>query len=61
MTMTNRTNGRIEPVMDMRRVDFDDYVKQLRGGMKEARDEIREGLKETYRRLDQVLAQDKAG
>jgi len=40
----------------VRRVDLDDHVKQLREGMKEMRDETREGLKETNKRLDQVLA-----
>jgi hypothetical protein len=40
----------------VRSVDLDDHVKQLRIGMKEMRDETREGLKETNKRLDQVLA-----
>jgi hypothetical protein len=40
----------------VRRIDLDDHVKQLREGMKEMRDETREGLKGTNTRLDQVLA-----
>lgn len=43
-------------------IDLDDHVRQLRVGMKEMGDETREGLKETNKRLDQVLvvlAQDK--
>lgn len=51
-------HDRVNRVRDeyVRRVDLDDHVKQLREGMKEMRDETREGLKETNKRLDQVLA-----
>ena len=40
----------------VRRVDLDGNVNQLRDGMKELKDESREGARETNKRLDQVLA-----
>ncbi|KAA9370912.1 hypothetical protein [Ochrobactrum quorumnocens] len=54
----DQLHERVNRVRDeyVRRVDLDDHVKQLRVGMKEMRDETREGLKETNKRLDQVLA-----
>ncbi|WP_313026620.1 hypothetical protein [Brucella sp.] len=54
----DQLHERVNRVRDeyVRRVDLDDHVRQLRDGMKEMRDETREGLKETNKRLDQVLA-----
>ncbi|MCI1001069.1 MULTISPECIES: hypothetical protein [Ochrobactrum] len=54
----DQLHERVNRVRDeyVRRVDLDDHVKQLRDGMKEMRDETREGLKGTNTRLDQVLA-----
>ncbi|ASV84074.1 hypothetical protein CES85_4866 [Ochrobactrum quorumnocens] len=54
----DQLHERVNRVRDeyVRRVDLDDHIKQLRVGMKEMRDETREGLKETNKRLDQVLA-----
>lgn len=40
----------------VRRVDLDGHINQLRGDMKELRDETREIGRETNKRLDQVLA-----
>lgn len=40
----------------VRRVDLDGHVNQLRDGMKELKDETREGTRETNKRLNQVLA-----
>lgn len=40
----------------VRRVDFDGLISQLRGDMKELRNETREIGRETNKRLDQVLA-----
>ncbi|MBX8800472.1 hypothetical protein [Pseudochrobactrum sp. MP213Fo] len=40
----------------VRRVDLDGHVSQLREGMKELKDETRESMRETNKRLDQVLA-----
>ena len=51
--MVNR-NIRIDDYV--RRVDLDGNVNQLRDGMKELKDESREGARETNKRLDQVLA-----
>lgn len=54
----DQLHERVNRVRDeyVRRVDLDDHVRQLRDGMKEMRDETREGLKGTNHRLDQVLA-----
>lgn len=54
----DQLHDRVNRVRDeyVKRVDLDDHVRQLREGMKERRDETREGLKETNKRLDQVLA-----
>lgn len=54
----DQLHERVNRVRDeyVRRVDLDDHVRQLRDGMKEMRDETRDGLKETNKRLDQVLA-----
>ncbi|KXO76680.1 hypothetical protein [Brucella anthropi] len=54
----DQLHERVNRVRDeyVRRVDFDDSIKQLRESVKELRDEAREGTKETNKRLDQVLA-----
>ncbi|PYE89563.1 hypothetical protein [Phyllobacterium leguminum] len=51
-------HARINTVRDeyVRRVDLDGQINQLREGLKELRDETREGTRETNKRLDAVLA-----
>ena len=55
----DQLHERVNRVRDeyVRRVDYDDSIKQLRESVKELRDETREGTKETHKRLDQVLAE----
>ena len=54
----DQLHERVNRVKDeyVRRVDYDDSIKQLRESVKELRNETREETKETNKRLDQVLA-----
>ena len=54
----DQLHERVNRVRDdyVRRVDLDDHVRQLREGMKEMRDEDRKLLKESKKRIDQVLS-----
>jgi hypothetical protein len=54
----DQLHERINRVRDeyVKRVDHDAQMNQLRDTVKEIRDELREGTRETNKRLDQVLA-----
>lgn len=54
----SKLHERINRVRDeyVRRIDLDSHLHRLDEGVKELRDESREGTRETNRRLDAVLA-----
>lgn len=54
----DQLHDRVNRICDeyVKRVDSDDHVRQLRDGMKDMQDETREGLKETNKRLDLIVA-----